>query len=125
MVSVSPHLSPVELERRYKSERQRVARSHFHVIWLLSLSHEIVVVAEVLGFSTRWVSRLLRRYNQGGPEALDVQSRSVVESVYLILYFGRSYGTGTSRQRHDNARRPSGNTAIESYGQRHSPALRA
>ncbi len=57
--------------------------------------------------------------NDGRP-GLDVQSQSVVESVYLILQSGRSYGTGTTRLRHDHARRPSCNTAIESFGQRAS-----
>src|SRR5215831_3622099 len=37
--------------------------------------------------------------------ALGVQSRSVMESAMLILYSGRPYGTDSSRQRQDHARR--------------------
>jgi len=39
--------------------------------------------------------------------ALGVWSRSVGESVKLILHSGRPYGTDTPRQRHDHARGPS------------------
>ena len=49
---------------------------------------------------------------------LGVQSRSVVESVMLIPHSGRPYGTDTSRQRQDHARRPSCDTAIEGFDQR-------
>ena len=35
------------------------------------------------------------------------------ESAKLIPHSGRSYGTDTSRPRHDHARHPSGDTAIE------------
>ena len=40
-------------------------------------------------------------------------SRSVGESAKLIPHSGRSYGPGTPRQRHDDARHPSSDTAIE------------
>ena len=49
---------------------------------------------------------------------LAVQSRSVRELVYLILHSGRDYGPDTPRQRHDDARRPSCDTAIEGSAQR-------
>jgi len=42
----------------------------------------------------------------------DVQSRSVVDSAMLMLHSGRPYGTDSSRQRQDHARRPSCYTAI-------------
>lgn len=57
-------------------------------------------------------------------ETLGVWSRSVGESVKMLLHSGRSYGTDTSRQRHDHVRHPSGNTAIEGSAQRTSRATR-
>src|SRR6478736_920965 len=51
-------------------------------------------------------------------QRLGVWSRSVGESVKLILHSGRPYGTDTPRQRHDHARGPSCNTAIEGSAQR-------
>ena len=49
---------------------------------------------------------------------LAVQSRSVRESGKLIPHSGRHYGPDTSWQRHDHARRPSCDTAIEGSAQR-------
>src|SRR5215471_2926686 len=49
---------------------------------------------------------------------LGVQSRSVVESAMLMLHCGRPYGTDSSRQRQDHARRPSCYTAIEGFDPR-------
>ena len=56
----------------------------------------------------------LERYLEG----LGVWSRSVMASIILIDHHGRHYGTGTTRQRQDDARHQSGNTAIASFGQR-------
>jgi hypothetical protein len=44
------------------------------------------------------------------------------ESAKLILHSGRTYGRDTSSQRHDHARHPSSDTAIEGSAQRTSPA---
>ena len=56
---------------------------------------------------------------------LVVQSRSVVESAMLILHSGRPYGTDSSRQRQDHARRPSCYTAIEGFDTRARQPLRS
>ena len=53
-----------------------------------------------------------------GRPPLGVQSRSVRESGKLIPHSGRHYGPDTSWQRHDHARRPSCDTAIEGSAQR-------
>ena len=56
--------------------------------------------------------------HHGRRNGLGVWSRSVGESVKLIRHSGRDYGTDTSRQRHDHARHPSCDTAIEGSAQR-------
>jgi hypothetical protein len=56
---------------------------------------------------------------------LTVQSRSVVESAMLMLHSGRPYGTDSSRQRQDHARRPSCYTAIEGFDPRARQPLRS
>src|SRR5258706_15497215 len=47
------------------------------------------------------------------------------ESVMLIPHSGRPYGTDTSWQRHDHARRQSSNTAIASFAPRVSGAIQS
>lgn len=73
MTMIEAHLSSVELEARYKTAADAIAKSHFHAVWLLSSGYESEEVAELLSFSTRWVRELARRYNEGGAEALGDQ----------------------------------------------------
>lgn len=73
MTTIKAHLSSVALEARYEAAVDPVAKSHFHALWLLSSGYEVDEVAELLSFSTRWVRALIKRYNEGGPEALGDQ----------------------------------------------------
>lgn len=67
MTNVAGHLSVEELEARYETASETIAKSHFHAIWLLALGHLVPQVAKLLSFSTRWVKALVARYNAGGP----------------------------------------------------------
>jgi hypothetical protein len=51
MTTIASHLSAAELEARYETAADPAAKSHFHVIWLLSLNYGIEEVAELLSFS--------------------------------------------------------------------------
>lgn len=73
MTTLKPHLSSIELEAGYEAAGDPIAKSHFHALWLLSSGYEIDEVAELLSFSTRWVQALIKRYNEGGAEALGDQ----------------------------------------------------
>lgn len=70
MTAIALHLSGAELEARYKTAADPVAKSHFHAIWLLSSNYGIEEVAEILSFSVRWVRLLVQRYNEHGPDSL-------------------------------------------------------
>jgi transposase len=70
MTAIASHLDTAELEARYKTAADPVAKSHFHAIWLLSLGYKTQEVAETLSFSPRWVQRLVKRYNGQGPDSL-------------------------------------------------------
>lgn len=87
---------------------------------LLNRAREILV-----RLAQRHGVKLRQSYARVGKFALGVWSRSVGESAKLIPHSGRSYGTDTSRQRHDHARHPSSDTAIEGSAQRSSRAARA
>jgi len=73
MTTIKPHLSSAELEHRYETAREPIAKSHFHALWLLSRGYDIDETAEILSFSTRWVRILINRYNDGGPDRLGDQ----------------------------------------------------
>ena len=55
MTAIALHLSGEELEVRYETAADPVAKSHFHAVWLLSMGYKTQEVAEILSFSPRWV----------------------------------------------------------------------
>jgi len=65
-IFLAPHHSTEELERRYKAADGGIERSHLQIIWLLSQGHAAKLVAEVTGYSSVWVSKILWRYNDHG-----------------------------------------------------------
>ncbi len=73
MTTIRPHLSRSELEARYETAADPVAKSHFHALWLLCCGYEIDEVADILSFSPRWVRALIKRYNESGAAALGDQ----------------------------------------------------
>lgn len=73
MTAIKPHLSAIELEHRYKTASEAIAKSHLQALWLLTRGYSIDQVAGLLSFSTRWVRNLIKRYNEGGPEHLGDQ----------------------------------------------------
>ena len=52
-VTVASHLSIEELEGRYRSASETVAKSHFQTIWLLAKGRGVGEVADSLGFAPR------------------------------------------------------------------------
>src|SRR3712207_7673399 len=63
-------LSPQQLKDRYRSARDPVLRAHFHIVWQLSQGKPLSEVAELAGYSTKWVKEIYRRYEEQGVEGL-------------------------------------------------------
>jgi len=84
MTVIKSHVSAAELEHRYKTASEAIAKSHFHALWLLARGYSIDQVAGLLSFSTRWVRILIDRYNEGGPDSLgDQRARNGSEPKIL------------------------------------------
>jgi transposase len=69
-LSIQPHLAHDELERRYRTAKEPVSRSHWQMIWLLAQGHPSAQVAAVTGYTANWVRTVAQRYNQHGPAGL-------------------------------------------------------
>jgi transposase len=69
-IELSPHATTEELEHRYKKAKDPVERSHHQIVWLLSEGKRTEEVSEVTGYSTGWVRKIARRYNERGVEGL-------------------------------------------------------
>ena len=55
---------------RYRAARDPVERGRWQMIRLLVVGRSLREVAEVTGYSTRWVREVVRRYNEQGPDGL-------------------------------------------------------
>lgn len=92
---VPAHLPVAELERRYRTAHDPVARSHWQMLWLLSNGHPAAGVADVTGYSVNWVREVARRYrrdgsagvgdrrhhNPGGPTLLDAAGATALAAA--------------------------------------------
>ncbi|MDQ3657997.1 MAG: winged helix-turn-helix domain-containing protein [Chloroflexota bacterium] len=69
-LSLTPHRSRDELERRYRACRDPVERPHWQMVWLVSQGHTCPAVARLVGYSETWVRTVIHRYNDDGPAGL-------------------------------------------------------
>jgi len=69
-LEVAGHLTVVELFERYRGAGDAAAKAHFQVLWLKAQGWRTGEVARCTGFNPDWVRRLVRRYNEHGPDSL-------------------------------------------------------
>ena len=65
-LTLNPHLSCDTLEQRYRQEQDPVGRTHYQILWLLAKGQTTKQVAEVTGYSLRWIRVIANRYNHLG-----------------------------------------------------------
>jgi winged helix-turn helix protein len=69
-LEVAGHLTVRERFERYRGAEDAAVKAHLQVIWLKAQGWQTREVARSTGFKTDWVRRLVRRYNEHGPESL-------------------------------------------------------
>jgi hypothetical protein len=69
-LTLKPHLHPDNLHALYRKATDPVERARWYALWLLSQGKHPAEVAEILGYTDRWVRKVLSLYNQKGPEAI-------------------------------------------------------
>src|SRR3954451_13501945 len=74
-LAVAGHLSAAELGRLYRAARDRVERGHLQVVWLLAQGRGRGEVARIMGLGGCWVTAIVRRYNEAGPDGLGDRRR--------------------------------------------------
>jgi transposase len=68
-MTIAPHLPVEELQQRYRTAGDPVARSQWQILWLLAEGRPTAEVAGVTGYTVRWVQEIARRY-RAGPAAI-------------------------------------------------------
>lgn len=70
---VVEHLTPGDIDRRYRSCTDAAEKSRWQVLWLVTRPDQplsATAAAKVVGFTPAWGRAILKRYNKHGPEAL-------------------------------------------------------
>jgi len=62
-------MSVKDLHRRYRKAEDPVARSQWQMLWLLAQGTPTAQVAQMTGYTVRWVQEIARRY-RAGPAAI-------------------------------------------------------
>lgn len=72
-IAIAPHLSPEELQARFRQAKTTTQAHHYQIIWLLAIGKTTTEVMSVTGYSRGWIYELVWGYNHLGPESLGDQ----------------------------------------------------
>jgi transposase len=81
---LTPYLRLDELEARYRQAADPVARSHWHILWLLAQGQSILEVVRNTGYSATWIYTIARRYNHDGPAGVGDRRHTNPGSMTLL-----------------------------------------
>lgn len=76
---IAAHLPTQEIQARYRSCRDGLEKTHWHILWLLTRTSPAPAPAEVaaqVGLTPGWVRSLIKRWNEGGPDAMADRRKS-------------------------------------------------
>ncbi len=79
-------MTSAQLKQSYLSCKNPVEKTHWQVIWWLKKGGDAVSTedaASLVGFSTDWIRKLVRRYNKYGPEGLRDKRKDNGKERYL------------------------------------------
>ena len=80
---LADHLSARGVFDHYRRTIGGTERTHWQVIYLKSQGKEIAQIADVTGYSERWILSVIARYNAHGPNALiDTPEATLVSSAH-------------------------------------------
>lgn len=72
-LKIEPHLSVEELEAGYRQATEATERTHYQIIGWLAQGKSSAEVAELSGYSVKWIRQLAGRYNARGAAGLGDQ----------------------------------------------------
>src|SRR5258708_17865551 len=65
-VEVKTDLTAEEMQKRYRQTKDAVERTHWHILWQAKEGKTPREVAELLGYTARWVRTIMQRWNAEG-----------------------------------------------------------
>lgn len=83
-VKVQTDLSTEELREQYRQTTDAVERTHWHMLWLAKEGKSPREIAELLGYTARWVRTIIQRWNAQGEEGIRDQRHDIVGGPALL-----------------------------------------
>src|SRR5260221_12379217 len=83
-VTVQTGLTTEELHERYRQSKDAVERTHWHMLWLMQEGKSPREVAELLGYTARWVRTILQRWNAEGEQGIRDHRHEIAGSKPLL-----------------------------------------
>ena len=65
-LTLTQHLPPDDLERRYRQAKDPVERSQWQILWLLSQGNSTKQVGQATSYSLNWIRTIAQHYNAAG-----------------------------------------------------------
>ena len=65
-VRIQTDYTAEELHERYRHAKDPIERTHWHILWLAKEGKTPQVIAELLGYTARWVRTVIGRWNAQG-----------------------------------------------------------
>lgn len=72
-IKLKPHLTTAQLYKRYRDCRHPQEKLRWRALYLISTGEQASQAARRVGRSSAWMTKLARRYNLKGPEAVPNQ----------------------------------------------------
>jgi transposase len=69
-VTVTTELTAAQLHERYRSAANPVERTHWHILWLIKEGHTPAELAQMLGYTARWIRTIVGCWNKAGEQAI-------------------------------------------------------
>lgn len=70
---LAPHLSPAEVHERYRTSSDVVEKTRWQALHLVQEGWRTADIHTVTGYSGVWIRKLVQRYNESGPAAMEDQ----------------------------------------------------
>ncbi len=83
-VQVQTDMTTEELHERYRHTKDAVERTHWHILWQVKEGKSPREVAELLGYTARWVRTIIQRWNAQGDKGIQDHRHEIAGSQPLL-----------------------------------------
>lgn len=83
-VKIQTDLGVEEFHERYRQAKDAVERTHWHILWQAKEGKTPQEIADLLGYTARWVRTVIGRWNEQGEEGIRDHRQDAAGSPMLL-----------------------------------------